>query len=106
MTSMKIVQFSSLRTPLSIYVRHSSTPFILEVQFQTYPFLLQMTTNQLKENMIQGWLFHNINNVTTELFIIFIYYYWRFLEWGVGQDICNGYDWIASSSSFSSHVIP
>ena len=41
---------------LSIYVQNSSTPLTLDVQFQTNPHL-QMITIQLKENIIQGWLF-------------------------------------------------
>ena len=50
-----------------------------------------MITIQLKENMIQGWLLSVINKVTTEVFIIFRGYYWRFLEWAIGQYICNVY---------------
>ena len=75
---MEIVQF--LRLPLSIYVRNSSTPLTLDVQFQTNHPLLQMMTNQLKENLIQGWLLNVINKVTIELFIFFIDYYWHFIE--------------------------
>ena len=30
---------------------------------------------------------------TAELFIIFRDYYWHFLEWGIGQNIYNGYGW-------------
>ena len=43
--------------PLSIYVQSPSTPLTLDVQFQTtFPlFFLQIITNQLKENMIQGY---------------------------------------------------
>ena len=37
MTSLKIVQFSRLSTPLSIYVQNTSTPLTLDVQFQTIP---------------------------------------------------------------------
>ena len=37
MTSMKIVQFSRPPTLLSSYVQNSSTPLILDVQFQTNP---------------------------------------------------------------------
>ena len=47
---------------LSIYVQNSSTPLTLDVQCQTNPPTpLQMTTNQLKENISQGWLLHAIN---------------------------------------------
>ena len=60
MTSMKIVQLSRPPTPTSIYVQNSSTSLNLGVQFQTNlpPSApsLQMITNQLKENIIQGWL--------------------------------------------------
>ena len=42
--------------------------------------------------MIEGWQLYVINKLTTELFIIFSDYYWPFLEWGIGQDICDGYD--------------
>ena len=37
MTSMKIVQFSRLPTPLSIYVRNFFTPLTLDGQYQTTP---------------------------------------------------------------------
>ena len=65
MTPMKIVQFSRSPPPLSIYVQNSSTPLTLGVQFQTKPsppFPLQMITNQLKENIIQGWLLYLIRS--------------------------------------------
>ena len=60
-TSMKIVQFSRLPTPLSSYVPNSSNPLTLDVQFQTTP-PLQIVTNQLKENIIQGWLLYVIRS--------------------------------------------
>ena len=43
---------------LSIYLQNSSTPLTLDVQFQPTPPSppLQMITNQLKENITQGWL--------------------------------------------------
>ena len=60
MTSMKIIKFSSPRTPL---VQTSSTPFTLDVQFQA-TYLLQMITNQLKESIIQGgWLLYVIMSI-------------------------------------------
>ena len=40
---------------MSIYVQNSSTPLTLNVQFQTNP-------NQLKENIIQGWLLYVIRS--------------------------------------------
>ena len=46
--------------PLLVHRPYSSTPLTLDVQFQTNPLLtpsLQMIANQLKENIIQGWLF-------------------------------------------------
>ena len=61
MTSMEIVQF--LRPPLhplSINVQNSSNPLTLDVQFQRNPPL--MITNQLKENIIQGWLLYVIES--------------------------------------------
>ena len=61
MTSMKIVQFSRPSTLLSIYVQNYSTPLTLDVQFQTPPLPLQMITNQLKENIIQGWLLYMLS---------------------------------------------
>ena len=88
MTYMEIVQF--VRLPLSIYVRNSSTPLTLDIQFQTNHPLLQMMTNQLKEKLIQGWVLNVINKVTIELFIFFIDYYWHLIEWGIGQGICDG----------------
>ena len=70
MTSMKIVQFSRLLSPCFIYVQNSFTPLTLDVQFQTKnssptPFsllCLQIITNQLKENIIQGWLSYVIKS--------------------------------------------
>ena len=61
MTSMKIVQFSRPSTLLSIYVQNYSTPLTLDVQCQTPPLPLQMITNQLKENIIQGWLLYMLS---------------------------------------------
>ena len=54
----------------------------------------------------QGWQLYVINKVTAELFIIFIDYYWHFLKWGIGQDICDGIiviivKTISSSSSWT-----
>ena len=62
MTLMKIGQFSRPSTPLSRYVQDYSTPLTLDVQFQTNPLLLQIITNQLKENIIQGWLLNIIRS--------------------------------------------
>ena len=56
---MKIVQFSRPPPALSIYVQDFSTSLTLDVQFQTKP-SLQTVTNQLKENIIQGWLLYVI----------------------------------------------
>ena len=56
---MKIVQFLRPPPALSIYVQDFSTSLTLDVQFQTKP-SLQTVTNQLKENIIQGWLLHVI----------------------------------------------
>ena len=53
----KLFNFQYPHSPLSIYVQNSSTLLTLDVQFQTNPIPLQMITNQLKENTIQGWLF-------------------------------------------------
>ena len=46
-------------TSMSIYVQNSSTPLTLDVEFQTNPFTalpFKMIANQLKENIIHGWL--------------------------------------------------
>ena len=56
MTSMKIVQFS--RPPPVHLGPKFFHPLILDVQFQMNLPPLQMMTNQLKENIIQGWLLH------------------------------------------------
>ena len=50
-------------SPLSIYVQSFSTPltnFIRTLPFSHNP--LQIITNQLKENIIQGWLFYVIRS--------------------------------------------
>ena len=52
----KLSNFYDLPHPLSIYVQTSSTPLFLEVRFQTNPPPFLMITNQLKQNIIQGWL--------------------------------------------------
>ena len=62
MTSMKIIQFSRIPSPLAIYVQSSSTLLTLDVQFQTNTPSLQMVTNQWKENIIQGWLLYVIRS--------------------------------------------
>ena len=56
MTSIKIVQFSRPPIPQSVYVQNSSTPRPWTSNFKRAPPPLQMITNRLKENMIQGWL--------------------------------------------------
>ena len=58
MTSMKILQFSRLPTPLSIYVQNFSTPCPWRYNTNTLP--LQMITSQLKENMTPGWILYVI----------------------------------------------
>ena len=110
MTSMKIVQFSRPTTPCpsKSEILPPSWPWTSNFE-RTPPPPLQMITNQLKENMIQGWILYVINEVTTELIIIFSDYYWHFLKWGIGQDICNSYTMviigITLSFSISWHVI-
>ena len=52
----KLSNFQDPPPPLSINVQNSSIPLTLDVQFQTNPLPVQMITNQLKENVIQGWL--------------------------------------------------
>ena len=51
---------------LSSYVQYSSIPLTLDVQFQTNPLSLslslQMIINQLKESIIQGWLWYVIRS--------------------------------------------
>ena len=64
MKSMKIVQFLKLPPLLSIYVHTSSTPLILDVQFQTNPpppILSPKDNPSVKRkhnNIIQGWLLY------------------------------------------------
>ena len=53
MTAMKIVRFSRPPTPFVHLRPIFFHPLALDVQFQTTP-ILQMITNQLKENIIQG----------------------------------------------------
>ena len=60
MTSMEIVQFLRPPSPLPINVQNSSIPLTMDVQFQRNPPL--MITNQLKENIIQGWLLYVIES--------------------------------------------
>ena len=45
---------------LPSFVQTFSTPLTLDFQFQRKPLPLQMITNQLKENIIQGWLLYII----------------------------------------------
>ena len=54
MTAVKLSNFHNNLPRLSIYVQNSSTRLTLDVQFQTNDPPLQMITNQLKENIIQG----------------------------------------------------
>ena len=79
------------KTPQPCSSSFEIPPLNLRHPISNDPPPLQMITNHLKESIIQGWLFFVINKVTTQLFIISNYYYWHFLEWGIGQDICNGY---------------
>ena len=63
MTSMKIVQFSRLPTPLVDLRPKFFQPLDLDVQTQTNPHPpLQMITNQLKENIIERWLLYVIKS--------------------------------------------
>ena len=55
MTSKVIAQFLRPSTPLPIYVQICSSPLTLDIQLQMKP-PLQVITNQLKENIVQGWL--------------------------------------------------
>ena len=63
MTSMKIFKTP---TPLSSYVQNSSTALTLDVQFQTncspQPLRFPLRTNQLKGNIILGWLLYVIRS--------------------------------------------
>ena len=54
----KLPIFQDPPPPLSIYVQNSSTTLTWDIQFQMNPSPLQMITNQLKENIIQGWLLY------------------------------------------------
>ena len=53
----KLSNFQDPPTSLSFYVQYSSTPLTLDIQFQTNP-PLQIIINQLKQNIIQGWLLY------------------------------------------------
>ena len=57
----KLSNFQDLPLPLSSYIQNSSTSLTLDVQFQTNP-PLQMITNQLRGNIILGWLLHVIRS--------------------------------------------
>ena len=110
MMSMKIVQLSRPTTPCPSTSEILPPSWLWTSNFErTLPTPLQIITNQLKENMIQGWILYLINEVTTELIIIFSDYYWNFLKWGIGQDICNRYTMviigITLSFLISWHVI-
>ena len=68
MTFMKIFQFSRHPTSLSIYLQNFFTPLPLDVQLQMIP-PLQMIINQLKENIIQGWLLYVIRSFLQLAFV-------------------------------------
>ena len=68
MTSMKIFRFSRPPTPLLIYLQNLFTPLTLDVQFQMIP-PLQIIINQLKENIIQGWLLYVIRSFLQLAFV-------------------------------------
>ena len=55
----KLSNFQDPPPLLSIYVQNSPTPLTLDAQFQVN-LPLQMITNQLKGNIIQGWLLYDI----------------------------------------------
>ena len=59
----KVSNFEDTAPSLSIYVRNSSTPLTLDVQFQTTPLPLQVIINKLKEDIIQGWLLYVIRSL-------------------------------------------
>ena len=70
MTLMKIVQFSRHPLPpLSIYVQTFSPPWPWTSNFTSFPPPHQMTTNQLKENIIQGWLLSAFGFSTNSLML-------------------------------------
>ena len=80
--SVKIVQFSILPPTLSICAQNSSTPLTLYFQFQMNPsslslsislsLSLQMIANQLKENIMQGWLFMSSGSSFRSAFVFSI----------------------------------
>ena len=59
MTSMKIVQFSSPSTTMSTTSISLPPPWSWTSNYKRNP-PIQIITNQLKENIIQGWLLHDI----------------------------------------------
>ena len=58
----KLSNFQDPPPTLSIYVQDSSTLLTSDIQFQITRPPLQMITNQLKENVIQGWLIYVIKS--------------------------------------------
>ena len=57
----KLSNFEDPQPPLSIYVQNSYTPLTLDINFKQTP-SLQMITNQIRENIIQGWLLYVIRS--------------------------------------------
>ena len=58
----KLSNFQDPLPPLSIYIQNSSISLTLDVEFQTNPPPLQMITNQLKDNIIRGWILYVIRS--------------------------------------------
>ena len=73
MTSLKIVQYSRPPTPLVHLRPKLFHPLDLGRPISDEPPLPQMTTNQLKENIIQGWLLHVIRSFLQVGFRFFFY---------------------------------
>ena len=57
----KLSNFQNPPHHLSIYVQNSFIPLSLDVQFQMNP-PLQIIINQLKENIIKGWLLYDVRS--------------------------------------------
>ena len=83
----ELSNFQYPQPPLSIYVQNSSNPLTMDVQFQTKrpsphppihhpPTPHKMITNQLQENIIQGWLLYVIRVLLSSRLSFFINLVW------------------------------
>ena len=97
----KIVRFSRTSNPLSIYVQNSSTP----LNSSNEP-PLQVITNQLKENIIQGWLLYIIRfflqvsfrflyQLINLVWLSFGYFsFTSFYAWAIAEASLSAFSWL------------